>query len=466
MNEIKVTVYITSHNYGRFLSEAVESVVRQTLTSWELFIVDDGSNDTTADTARQFAAHDTRISIIEHPEPLGLRASANEVIERARGQYIIRLDADDFLDESALLVLSAYLDENPEVGLVYPNWIYINERGGFLGIESRKKIGREARVLDLPAHGACTMVRKRVLKSVGGYDTSHDAQDGHELWLKVLSRFGVANVQTPLFYYRQHGSSMSRDENRLLLARSRIKEDLASRHRGAVAPRAVAIIPVKNTYEHMPNVALEPIAGKPLLDYTVEAALHSGRFDRVFVYCDDEAVVRHCSRFSGILVDLRSPDLSAPQSKLADVLVSAVHCLEEKYSVYPDILAVLSIHSPLRTSQHIGEALDTLALYGVDNVISTYEDRELHFIHGRDGMEPLNAGMLLKLRFEREALFVDNGAVHVCWRDVVNRDTLYHGRIGHFVMPREVSSQIKSLQDRARIECDLMSQRRSCQQQS
>ena len=85
---------------------------------------------------------------------------------RAKGEYIIRLDADDYLDESALLVMAKYLDANQDIALVYPNYYYVNEEGNFLGLERRKIIGKEVEVLDLPAHGACTMVRKRILKSI------------------------------------------------------------------------------------------------------------------------------------------------------------------------------------------------------------------------------------------------------------------------------------------------------------
>lgn len=457
MSRSKVTVYVTSHNYGRFLGEAVDSILAQTLQSWELWIVDDGSSDDTYEIARRYADGDSRISVIKHDKAKGLRASANEVLELARGQYVIRLDADDYFDESALLVLSNYLDQHSEVGLVYPNWTYVSEDGSFLGIERRKKVGQEAQVLDLPAHGACTMVRRRVLKSVGGYDTQHDSQDGHELWIKVLHRHGVANVSTPLFFYRQHGSSMSRDEQRLLNARQRIKRVLAQKSEGAVNPRAVAIIPAKNTYEHMPNVALEPIAGKPLIDYTLDAAIESGVFETIFVYTDDQNVVDYCAENPDVIAEIRDPSLSGLRSTLSQVLNAAVQQLENTHNVHPDIVTLLSIHAPLRESQHIQKALDTLALYDVDNVISTYEDRELHFSHREAGLKPLNPGTVARLRFEREALYVDNGAVHAFWRDLLGGDDLYQGRIGHIVMPRDQSHQIKSPSDRRLIELALES---------
>ena len=209
----------------------------------------------------------------------------------------------------------------------------------------------------------------------------------------------------------------------------------------------------------MPNVALEPVAGKPLIDYTLDVAISSGVFEHIFVYTDDQKVVDHCSGLPNVIAELRDPQLSDIRSRLAHVLNSAVETLESAHDIHPDIVTLLSIHAPLRESRHIQKAIDTLLLYDVDNVISTYEDRDLHFSHGKDGLKPLNPGTLAQLRFERESLFVDNGAVHAFWRDAVGWDDLYQGRIGHIVMPRDQSHQIKSAFDKALVELTLRSDR-------
>lgn len=453
MSQFKVTVYVTCRNYGRYLVQCLDSVLNQSLKSWELLIFDEASGDDSLQISEQYAAMwPGQITVIRNENPLGLRACANIAIERAKGEYLVRLDADDYFDESALLVMAGYLDEHPEAGLVYPNWVYIGANGEFLGIENRKRAGIEDAILDLPAHGACTMVRRRVLKDIGGYDERFDSQDGHELWMKVLRRYGVGSVGTPLFFYRQHESSMSRDESRLLEARRRIKECIAvSSGGGPVRPRVIAIVPVKNTYSHLPNVALEPIAGKALLDHTLDTALESGIFHSIIVTSDDLAVLEYCDRKGGVLARLRDARLSDTRAKLAEVVMDAVEYLEGEREIFPDIIVILSLHSPLRRAGHIKEAVDTLRIYQVDQVISTYEDVEVHFKHGPNGMEPLNPGMLNTLRFEREALYVDNGAVHAVWRDFLGQDTLYRGRIGHIVMPREESFQIKSVADYALV---------------
>jgi len=291
-NSPLVTLYVPSHNYGRFLGQCLRSIAAQTLDDWELIVFDEGSEDETLAVASEFGrGREGRVRVIGHATAQGLRACANEALELARGAYIMRVDADDYLDENALLVLSSYLEDHPGIGLAYPNWIYVSERGDVLGLETRKKVNTEVEVLDLPAHGACTMIRKRVLKAIGGYDTEFETQDGHELWMKTLHRFGVGNVQTPLFFYRKHENSMSADPDRMLAGRRAIKSRIAERMRGPVEPRIAAILPVKNTYTHLPNIALEPLAGRPLIDYTLDTLRAVDAFDICLVSADDEAIV-------------------------------------------------------------------------------------------------------------------------------------------------------------------------------
>jgi CMP-N-acetylneuraminic acid synthetase len=440
----RVTVYIPCRNYGAFLAQAIESVVGQSYTYWELIVIDDGSADETGEVAERYAArHPERVRVVRHTTAQGLPACANRALEEARGDYIIRLDADDFFDESALLVLVNCLDRHPEVGLVYPNYTYVDERGTPLGVENRKKIGTEAKLLDLPAHGACTLIRKRILKSVGGYDERYDAQDGHELWLKVLHRYEVANVSTPLFFYRQHGKSVSREEARLLSARQRIKEGLASRA-GGRGPRMVAVVPAKNTLDNFPGIVLEEFAGRPLIDYTLDAARESGRFETIVVTTDDPKVIEYCAEFPDVLATMRPLDLSLPHVHLSQVLHDAVRRLEQEHAIYPDILVLLNLHCPLREARHIGEAIDTLVLYNADNVISVFECDDVHFTHGENGLQPLNKGMLQRVRLEREVLYVDNGAINAVWRDVISETSIYGTRIGHVLMPAEASYRVKS----------------------
>ena len=449
----KITVYIPCRHYGRYLRQAIESVLKQTLPDWELVVVDDGSEDETARVAGHFREkHPERIRVIRHAPARGLPFSANTALEAARGEYILRLDADDFLDENALLVLSSYLDRHPEVALVYPNFIYVDEAGSYLNVEQRKRVGEEAKLLDLPAHGAGTMARKRVLKSLGGYDESYGAQDGYELWLKVLPRHGIANVATPLFFYRQHGASQSRDQNRLLEARRQIKQAMMDSRNGRAGLRIAAIVQAKNTYAHLPNVVLREMAGSRLIDYTLEAALRAELFEKILVTTDDPEVVRHCRGVQGISAMLRSSGLSGERTSENQVALDATTYLERELGSRPDILVLLSVHAPLRTAAHIREAVNTLILYGADSVVSVCEDVDLHFVHGPHGLAPLNPAMHRQIRLEREGLYESNGAVRALWRRILAEQDLSGTQVGHIVMARQDSFQIKTPFDLQLIE--------------
>lgn len=443
-----VTVYIPCHNYGRYLEQAVDSVLRQTYTQWEMILIDDGSQDDSAQImARYQAAYPQKIRTISHPTPAGLQVSANEALRQARGRYIMRLDADDYLDENAFLVLSYYLDQHPNIALVYPNYVYIDAQGNFLGLEQRKRVGIEDQVLDLPAHGACTMIRKRVLLSVGGYDERFDRQDGYDLWLKVINRYPVANIETPLFFYRQHAESLSGDNVKLLRVREQIKHSRAGLENSSVQPRIAAIVGAKNTYTRLPNVVLNPIAGRPLIDYTLDAVMDVDLVEKVLVTTDDPGVVDYCgAHYPDVLTRLRPAEFSDLHASIAMVINDAVQYLEQG-DIYPDILVWLGVNAPLRMAEDIRAAIHTLLLYKVDSVISVYEDFELHYLHRMYGLEALNPAMHRKIRLEREALFIDNGAVRTFWRDVLT-DTDYYGqKVGHIVMPRYDSFQIKKPQD-------------------
>src|SRR5437867_4568566 len=90
-----VTVYITSHNYGQFIYESIESVLNQTMKDYELIIIDDGSTDNSRDIIAQY---DGRANMqVIYQQQKGLTVSNNIALRLARGKYLMRLDADDYL---------------------------------------------------------------------------------------------------------------------------------------------------------------------------------------------------------------------------------------------------------------------------------------------------------------------------------------------------------------------------------
>ncbi|MCP4379167.1 MAG: glycosyltransferase family 2 protein, partial [bacterium] len=174
----KVTVYIPTYNYARYLAQAIDSVLAQTLDDWELIVINDGSTDNTSDVLDAYRDN-PRIRIIDQ-ENKGLNVTNNIALRLARGKYITRLDGDDYMDENLLQVLSNALDARDDIGLVYPDYYHVDEGGEVIEIVRREKLDDETQLLDLPAHGACTMFRRDLLREVGGYIEDFTCQDGYE----------------------------------------------------------------------------------------------------------------------------------------------------------------------------------------------------------------------------------------------------------------------------------------------
>ena len=195
--EVLVTVYLVCHNYEEYVEESIESVLAQTYKNFELIIIDDGSTDNSKDIINRYVKYPNVRIIFQ--ENKGLIATNNIAIRAANGKYVMRLDADDYLHESALLVLVSAIQESEDLALVFPDYYYIDKNSNVIGQERRHNFQSDVNLLDQPAHGACTLIRRKYLLEVGGYSGEFDCQDGWDVWLKLTEIYKVGNVNLPLF---------------------------------------------------------------------------------------------------------------------------------------------------------------------------------------------------------------------------------------------------------------------------
>lgn len=453
MPDPKVTVYITNHNYGRFVAQAIESVLAQKFSDWELIIIDDGSTDGSEAIIRGY--EDSPKIRVVFQENRGLTLSSNIALRLSRGKHIMRLDADDYLDENALLVLSNILDTHPEVGLVYPDYYRVDEHGEILSIERRNKVGKEILLYDVPAHAACTMIRKECLLELGGYSEDISCHDGYDLWLRFIEKFSVYNVNVPLFYYRQHARSLSRNRERVLHTRRWIKRrHIEERKKKSV--NVVAVIPVRGSDYEEPAYALRRIADRPLIDYTLEAVLESQAFKHVVVVSEDEAVLNYVQSVPGVSVMKRPSELARRNTPIAPTVRFVLDHLENPQAT--DAFMLLYVNSPLRRDTHIRNAIDTMLIFDVDSVISVYEDLSNHYLHVGTGLRPLFQRRTLRL--EKEALWVENGAIYLSKVGNLRESDYLGKKIGHIVMLRHEGMQIDTEEDFRLVEYMLNGRRR------
>jgi glycosyltransferase involved in cell wall biosynthesis len=188
----------------RFLGEALESVLGQTLTDLELIVVDDGSTDSTPARLAEVARRDARVRVLTQAAG-GLTAALNAGCALARGPLIARMDADDVALPDRLERQVAFLDAQRDVALLGGGIVLIDEVGGEVDREPGRAVPDLSRRNEL-VHGT-VVVRTRAFRDLGGYRL--DQAEDYDLWLRVEERHAVAGLAEPVIRYRLHPGQFS-----------------------------------------------------------------------------------------------------------------------------------------------------------------------------------------------------------------------------------------------------------------
>jgi glycosyltransferase involved in cell wall biosynthesis len=435
-----VSIYITNYNYGKYLQEAVESVLAQSFQDFELIIIDDGSTDGSGAIISNYK--DVSKIICIHQENRGLVHSSNVALKLSRGKYIMRLDADDFLVPQALEILISELERDSKTALVFPDYYLTDREGSVLGQVHRHNFQKEVNLLDQPAHGACTLIRKSILRSVGGYDQSFSIQDGYDLWLNIMNKYPVKNVNLPLFYYRQHDKSITNNEKELLKVRAKIKAKHVQKRK--LDPiDVIAIIPIRGHSIDPRSNPLKKIGGKYLIDWTIESALNSQLVTKVIITTPDEKVIGHVRKsYPEVMVHKRDVKLAWINTAIEETALEALEFYKSS-DKEPDVLLMLYIEAPFRSAMYIDKAINTFQLYDVDVVDGVRSDNDIFYVHRGNGLELWHKDN--KLRLERDELYRRVGGIHLIRTStLVKTRNMLAARTGHIFLDQEAGFTIKS----------------------
>jgi glycosyltransferase involved in cell wall biosynthesis len=218
----KITVILPVYNCELYVQTAVESILNQSYTDFELLIIDDASTDTTVSVLKKF--DDSRIQLIQKPVNSGYTNSLNSGLKLAKGEYIARMDGDDISMLERFAKQIAYLETHPEVVVCGTTY----------------KIVDNDKQITLPEHheaikigllwGNCilhpsVMIRKKVVDDFSiQYDTSKEPAEDYDMWVRLLSMGKLHNLQEVLLEYRVYGNQVSRKR-----AEEQKKNDIATK---------------------------------------------------------------------------------------------------------------------------------------------------------------------------------------------------------------------------------------------
>lgn len=203
-NDPSVTVLMPVYNGEQFLTQAIDSILKQTFSKFEFLIIDDGSIDSTAKILKSYI--DPRIYLIHNQQNLGLVSSLNLGLKLARGQYVARMDADDISLPHRLYEQVKFMESHPEIAVCgswvktigHPSgqiWDYPTDSGNILC----------QLLFECPlAHPTVILRKQNIEKEHFYYNETYRHAEDYELWVRASKKLTLANLGKVLLLYRCH----------------------------------------------------------------------------------------------------------------------------------------------------------------------------------------------------------------------------------------------------------------------
>lgn len=217
----KVSVIMGIFNCVDTLAEALDCILDQSYTNWEVIMCDDGSTDDTVKIAEDYVRRfPEKFILLRNKKNRGLNYTLNRCLEKAGGVYIARMDGDDLCSSDRFEKEIAVLHNNPDISIVSTGMEFFDENG----IWGRTSFRKRPEAIDVMkstpfAHAAC-MVRKEAYDAVGGYSVERRFMrvEDYHLWIKMYEKgYRGLNLQEPLYQMRNDQNANNRRKFRYRL---------------------------------------------------------------------------------------------------------------------------------------------------------------------------------------------------------------------------------------------------------
>lgn len=199
------------YNAERYLAQAIDSVLKQTYSDFELVLINDGSTDSSKEIILSY--NDGRIRYIENEKNIGIVNTLNKGVDLCNGEYIVRMDADDVCNPSRFERQIAFMRKHPEVG-VCGSWItLIDENNNVTGSnlsQVKSEFIKIHQLFSVPFNHPSVIVKSELLKQTP-YEHVIAAED-YDLWCRLEEQTEFANIPELLLQYRWHQTNVSKEK--------------------------------------------------------------------------------------------------------------------------------------------------------------------------------------------------------------------------------------------------------------
>ena len=211
-NMPKISLIMSVYNGEDYLSEAIDSVLNQTFTDWELIVINDCSTDSTAEILSKYEALDSRVKVHTNEVNLRLPSSLNKALTLAQGKYIARMDADDICLPERLEKQYDFMEKNPDVALSSCRFMTLKNgvisSGGCGGKNDANSLKALLLVTNPILHPGI-ISRAEAIKELG-YDKNFTCTEDMELWTRfIMSGKKIEILSEYLMIYRLHDKQIT-----------------------------------------------------------------------------------------------------------------------------------------------------------------------------------------------------------------------------------------------------------------
>ena len=212
-----MSIIIPALNADKYIERAVRSCLKQTFNDYDIIVINDGSTDNTGKILGVFG---DRIQVITLETNGGRSRAINIGIRSSLSQYIVRVDADDYINEDLLKIEFMYLTMNKDMDAVACDYVFVDDDENIM---SRRNC-------DLKPIGCGVMFRKDKIIEIGLYDENFDCSEDDDLRIRFLKKYNIHRIPLPLYRYRRHLNNITDNQEAVELGFKRLEEKHGSSH--------------------------------------------------------------------------------------------------------------------------------------------------------------------------------------------------------------------------------------------
>ncbi len=221
-----VSIGMPVYNAEKYIAFAIQSVLNQTFTNFELIIFDDGSTDNTIAIIKSF--NDKRIKFYHHEYNAGIAICLNQVIKFSSGTYFARMDADDIMFPDRLMTQVEFLNQNPSFDVIGSNAVIINEKNCIIGLRKIKEYSTFYHAMKSSVFIHPTIMGHLNWFKDNLYDIDLSGAEDYDLFFRTFFNSKFKNLQEPVLFYREtNDSKTSNYTQRLKIVVLSIKKNSA-----------------------------------------------------------------------------------------------------------------------------------------------------------------------------------------------------------------------------------------------